>query len=367
VKAAARFSRKADSASAKSAPRVASVCPRFSTSTACDSEPASTLALSTRLVSVTPNGVLAAICSAISKAASSSSSSGTTRLTRPIVAASSASTKRPVSTLVQPEALTDGTLSPFTLGVVVSGLVVAMLIVNGFGTASYLAEEMIEPRRDVARAVFGSIFIAATVIVVPTAAVVVGAGSLKDLGVLGFPAFVEAWAGPGVAAAVNAAVALAILNAVIVMVLQNGRVMFASGRDQAWPAPVNAALTRLHPRFNTPVVATLSVALPDAVFAYFSDIESLLGITGIIIAAVYLLLAVGALAVRRTPHAGWKMPLWPLAPVVVIIALVYALSKSAPADLAITAGIVVAALGYEVLYLRPRRGTRFLVDAREDR
>lgn len=275
--------------------------------------------------------------------------------------------KRPVSTLVQPEALTDGALSPFTLGVLVSGLIVSMLIVNGFGTASYLAEEMIEPRRDVARAVFASIFISATVIIVPTAAVVVGAGSLKDLGVLGFPDFVEAWAGPGVAAAVNAAVALAILNAVIVMVLQNGRVMFASGRDQAWPAPVNAALTRLHRRFNTPVVATLSVALPGAAFAYFSDIESLVGITGIIIAVVYLLLAVGALAARRTPHAGWKMPLWPLAPVVVIVALAYALSKSAPVDLAITAGIVVAALGYEVLYLRPRRGTRFLVDAREDR
>ncbi|KFG05445.1 MULTISPECIES: APC family permease [Streptomyces] len=275
--------------------------------------------------------------------------------------------ERPVSTLVRPEALTDGTLSPFTLGVVMSGLVVAMLIVNGFGTASYLAEEMVEPRHDVARAVFGSIFIAATVIIVPTAAVVVGAGSLKDLGVLGFPDFVKAWAGPGVAAAVSAVIALAILNAVIVMVLQNGRVMYASGRDQAWPAPVNAALTRLHPRFNTPVVATLAVALPGAVFAYFFDIESLLGITGVIVAAVYLLLAVGALAARRRPHAGWKMPLWPLAPVVVIIALAYALSQSAPVDLAVTVGIVAAALGYEVLYLRPRRDTRFLVDAREDR
>lgn len=275
--------------------------------------------------------------------------------------------ERGVSTLVRPQALTDGTLSPFTLGILVSGLVVAMLIVNGFGTASYLAEEMIEPRRDVARAVFGSIAIASTVIIVPTAAVVLGAGSLEDLGVLGFPDFVEAWAGPGVAAAVSAGVALAILNAVIVMVLQNGRVMYASGRDQAWPAPVNAALTRLHRRFNTPVVATLAVALPGAVLAYFFDIESLLGITGVIVAAVYLLLAVGALAARRTPHAGWKMPLWPLAPVVVIIALAYALSKSAAPDLAITAGIVVVALGYEVLYLRPRRETRFLVDTREDR
>jgi len=275
--------------------------------------------------------------------------------------------QRPVSTLVRPEALTDGAVSPFTLGILISGLVVAMLIVNGFGTASYLAEEMIEPRRDVARAVFGSIFIASTVIVVPTAAVVMGAGSLKDLGVLGFPDFVKVWAGSGVAAAVSAGIALAILNAVIVMVLQNGRVMYASGRDQAWPARVNAALTWLHPRFNTPVVATLAVALPGAVFAYFFDIEPLLGITGVIVAVVYLLLAVGALAARRTPHAGWKMPLWPLAPVAVIVALTYALFQSAPKDLVITAAIVVAALAYEVLYLRARRDTRFLVDAREDR
>jgi len=55
------------------------------------------------------------------------------------------------------------------------------------------------------------------------------------------------------------------------------------------------------------------------------------------------------------------------APVVVIIALTYAVSQSAPVDLLITAGLVVAALGYEVLYLRPRRDTRFLVDARENR
>jgi len=275
--------------------------------------------------------------------------------------------ERPVSTLVRPEALSDGTLSPFTMGILVSGLAVAMFVVNGFGTASYLAEEMIEPRRDVARAVFGSLFLGATVIIVPTAAVVLGAGSLEDLGVLGLQDFVKAWAGPGVAAAVSAGIALAILNAVIVMVLQNGRVMYASGRDEAWPAPVNAALTRLHPRFHTPVVATLSVALPGAVFAYLLDIESLLGITAVIVAAVYVLLAVGALAARRTPHDGWKMPLWPLAPAVVIVALTYALLQSAPLDLVITAAIVVAALAYEVLYLRPRRDTRFLVDAREDR
>jgi amino acid transporter len=275
--------------------------------------------------------------------------------------------ERSPATLVHPQALTDGTLSPFTLGVLMSGLVVTMLVVNGFGTASYLAEEMIDPRRDVARAVFGSILIASTVIIVPTAAIVLGAGSLEDLGSKSIPDFVEAWAGSGVAAAVSAGIALAILNAVIVMVLQNGRVMYASGRDRAWPAPVNAALTRLHPRFHTPVVGTMVVAVPGAALAYFVNIESLLGVTGVIVAAVYLLLAVGALAARRGPHAGWKMPLWPLPPVIVIVALGYAVCQSARADLVITAGIILAALAYDVLYLRPRRGTRFLVDARDDR
>ncbi len=278
-----------------------------------------------------------------------------------------ANSQRSITTLVQPQALVDGALSPFTLGILVSGLAVAMFVVNGFGTASYLAEEILEPRRNVARAIFSSLLIAGLLIIVPTAAVVVGAGSIEDLALLTFPDFVEQWAGPGVAAAVSLGIAVAILNAVIVMVLQNGRVFYASGRDQAWPAPVNAALTRLHPRFNTPVMATFAIAIPGAVLSFLFDIESLLGVTSVIVAAVYLLLAVGALAVRRTPHAGWKMPLWPLAPVVVIVALGYALSQSAGLDLAIVAGIVLAALLYEVLYLRPRRNTRFLVDAREDR
>lgn len=276
--------------------------------------------------------------------------------------------ERSVSTLVRPEAIgADGAMSPFTLGILMSGLAVAMFVVNGFGTASYLAEEMLVPRRDVARAVFGSLFVAALVIIVPTAAVVVGAGSLEDLGVLTFPEFVEGWSGPGVAAAVSAGIALAILNAVIVMVLQNGRVIYASARDKAWPEPVNAALTKLHPRFNTPVLATLAVALPGALLALLVDIESLLGVTAVMVAAVYLMLALGALAARRTPHAGWKMPLWPVAPVVVIAALVYALSQSAVIDLAITGGVALAALAYEVLYLRHRRATHFVVDDRGDR
>ncbi|WP_380173924.1 APC family permease [Kineococcus sp. DHX-1] len=275
--------------------------------------------------------------------------------------------QRPAGTLLHPQALVDGSLSPFSLAVLVAGLTTSMLIVNGFGTASYLAEEMVHPRRDVARAVFWSIAVGSVVILVPTAAVVLGAGDLTDLRRLTIPDFVTSWAGPGVSAGVSAGIAVAILNAVIVMVLQNGRVLYASGRDRAWPSAVNRALSWLHPRFGSPVVATLVVAVPGAVLAYVADIESLVSVTSVIVAVVYLLLAFAALRVRRRPHRGWKMPLWPLAPVLVVLALTYAIAQSASRDLLITGGILLAALVYEVAYLRPRRATRFLVDARDDR
>ncbi|GAA3653837.1 APC family permease [Nocardioides ginsengisoli] len=275
--------------------------------------------------------------------------------------------ERPVSTLWHPQALDGSSLTPFTMGILLSGLGVAMFVANGFGTASYLAEEIIDPRRNVARAVFGSLFVGSAIIAVPTAATVLGVGDLHDLATGTFPDFVTAWAGTRVSAAISVGIAVAILNAVIVMVLQNGRVIYASARDRAWPDPVNRRLSTLHPRLNSPVMATLVISLPGALLAYLVDIESLLGVTSVTVSAVYLLLAFSGLAVRRTPHAGWRMPLWPFPPVLVILGVGYALLESARTDLLIVGGIVLAALAYDQLYLQPRKATHFVVDAKEDR
>lgn len=274
---------------------------------------------------------------------------------------------RPMSAVWHPQALDGAHLAPFTMGILMSGLAVAVFVANGFGTASYLAEEMVNPRRNVARAVFASLLLASAVIVVPTVATVVGVGNLHDLATGTFPDFVTQWAGSRVSAAISVGIAIAILNAVIVMVLQNGRVIYASGRDKAWPEPMNRALTTIHPRFGSPVIATLGISLPGALLAYFVNIESLLGVTAVIVSAVYLMLAVAALTVRRRPHAGWKTPLWPLPSLLVIGAVGYALTESASRDLVITGALVLAAVVYDVAYLRPRRETRFLVDDKADR
>ena len=256
-----------------------------------------------------------------------------------------------------------GGLEPFTLGILISGLAVGTFVVSGFGTAAYLAEEVIEPRRNVARVIFTSLGLGALVILVPTVTTVLAVSDLSDLATGNFSSFVHVWGGHGIGVAVNLAIAIAILNAVIVMVLQNGRVVFASARDRSWPAPVNEALTRLHPRYNTPWVATLAIGIPGAVLAYAVDIEALLGITSVIISVMYVVLALAALRVRRqrTTVAGWHMPLWPLPPLLVIVAVGYALVGSARSDVIATAVILAIAVAYYVLYLARRPEERFVV------
>lgn len=275
-------------------------------------------------------------------------------------------TERGVDTLWHAQVSNGSTLTPFTAGILLSGLGVAIFTCSGFTTATYLAEEMVDARRNVKWAVLGSLALGAAIIIVPTIATVLGVGSLNDLAEGTFPDFITAWSSSRTSAAISVGIAIAILNAVIVMVIQNARVVYATGRDKAWPEPVNRALSSLHPRFGSPVIATLIAGVPGALLAWLMDVEALLGITSVVLAAVYLLVAVAALFVRRAPHAGWKMPLWPVAPVVVIVGVGYALRESAMPDVLAVAGILALATLYYALYLRPRSSTHFLVDARAD-
>lgn len=267
--------------------------------------------------------------------------------------------------LVSAHVATGHGLAPFTVAILFSGLAVGAFVVNGFGTAAYLAEELVEPRRNVPRVVFWSLGLGAVVIVLPTVAAVIGVGNLSDLAGTDFSQLVRGWGGSGIATAVDLGIAIAILNAVIVMVLQNARVLYASARDRAWPAPVNDALTRLHPRWASPVLATALIGVPGAVLAYAVNIESLLGVTSVLVSIIYVVLAIAALRVRRirtgADNGCWRMPLWPVAPMLVILGVGYALLASAPLDLLITGVVLVIALAYYACYLAGHRDDRFVV------
>ncbi|MBN0048142.1 APC family permease [Streptomyces actuosus] len=261
----------------------------------------------------------------------------------------------------------DGHTDTVTAMLVVSGLAIALFVTQGFSTAVYLSEELEEPRRNVARTVLATLAISSVIILVPVAAITMGATDLAELTGGDIGSMVTAWSNSAVGTFVSLCVALAIVNAGIVMVIQNSRVLFASARDKAWPEPVNDVFVKLG-RFGSPWVSTLAVGVPGAALC-FVDLDTLYGVTGVSVTAMYLLVAVAALLCRRGAHGAtpaWRMPLWPAVPVLLIAVLAYILARQEAAYLLWTGGITAAATLYWALYLRPRRDTRWLVSIPED-
>ncbi|MEU6144358.1 APC family permease [Streptomyces sp. NPDC047081] len=261
----------------------------------------------------------------------------------------------------------DGHTDTVTAMLVVSGLAIALFVTQGFSTAVYLSEELEHPRRNVARTVLATLAISTVIILVPVVAITMGASDLSALTGGDISSMVTAWSNSAVGTFVSLCVALAIINAGIVMVIQNSRVLFASARDKAWPQPVNDVFSKLG-RFGSPWVATLAVGIPGALLC-FVNLDTLYGVTGVSVTGMYLLVAVAALLSRRGHHKhtpAWRMPLWPAMPVLLIAVLAYILSQQETTYLLWTGGITAVATLYWALYLRPRRETRWLVSIPED-
>ncbi|WP_033222122.1 APC family permease [Kitasatospora phosalacinea] len=251
--------------------------------------------------------------------------------------------------------------------VILAAMGTALFVTQGFSTAIYLSEELEDPRKNVARTVLWTLGLSAAVILIPVAAITVGAPDLKALSEGDISSLVIGWSNSGVGTFISLCIALAIVNAGIVMVIQNSRVLFASGRDKAWPEPVNRAFGTLN-KFSAPWISTLAVGIPGAALCFVGQ-GLLTNITGVAVAALYLLVAVGALFSRRGHHKGaaaWRQPLWPALPILVIVALAYVLTQLDHTALWWTLGITAAASLYWALYLRPRPETRWVITLPED-
>jgi amino acid transporter len=264
-----------------------------------------------------------------------------------------------------------GTLAPTPLASIGLATTVSIFACNGFGTAVSFSEEMVGAPRRVARTIILTLLLTVAFEFLPTVAVLLGAPDLKRL--LGsahpFSDFVEERGGRTLAMAVNLGVALAIVNAVIAIILVNARFFYASGRDRAWPSPVNAALTRLHGRFHSPWVADL-LAGAMAMSACLLPFQLLLVLSGTTVVATYALICLGAIAGRHngsTRGRAYHMPLYPAGPLLGLAALAYVVYADwldvrvgRPSLLATAGMLLIGALYW--LAMRLRRGSGWVVN-----
>lgn len=231
--------------------------------------------------------------------------------------------------LAHPVMLQGGGLGPAPLQMIGLSASISVFVYNGFGSAVYFAEEMHEAPRLVASTILLCGVLAIATILAPVVAVLMGAPDLKALFASDNPFgdFVRLRGGRELELAVALCVALAIVNAVLAVTLQNARFFFSTGRDGSWHPVIDQAFLATHPRFHSPWIATLAAG-GLGVAMCFVGLKLLLLMNGASLILTYLVLCVAVLAGRRggsTAHAPHKAPLHPLMPLVGLAASVWLL------------------------------------------
>jgi amino acid transporter len=115
---------------------------------------------------------------------------------------------------------------------------------------------------------------------------------------------------------------------------------------------------------RTPVVATLTIGVAALTLTAVSDYAAAVTFASLTVVVTFALIALSALASRlREPGLvrPYRMPLWPLPPLVALVGVAITVLLQTGRDLAVVAGIMAAGIVYEVVYLRPRRDTHWVL------
>lgn len=234
----------------------------------------------------------------------------------------------------------------------IAAIVPALFAFNGYDWPLYFAEESRGSRRTLPRAVMLAAVIS---VVVEVLAVIAATYAIK-----GLPA-TSASASPlsDIASRVMGSTGgkILLVGVVIAMFdtglagnLAYARIYYAAARDGMWPGRLNQFFGHLTRRTQVPVWGFAVLFAGNAILCVFTSLNNLITFTGVVIVIIYLLVAVSALICRvrdkGLPRA-FRMPLWPVPPLVAIAGVVVALTQQSAEDLWIAFGITIAAfLGY---------------------
>ncbi|TPM35788.1 APC family permease [Mesorhizobium sp. B2-3-5] len=273
--------------------------------------------------------------------------------------------ERPLSSLFTSPQLLDATntLVPASSGIILASTAVSLFAYNGYGAAAYFGEETHDARRNIGKVVLWALVITVAAELIPLTAVLLGSPDIP--GLLAAPQkieyFLEARGGHALTVLISLAIAVAIFNAVIAIILQAARLLFSSGRDKTWFGPINAAIASVHGSYASPWIATIVVAVLAAV-ACFIDFNLLLVVSGTSLVVIYALLCVAVFAGRRngtTAGGHYRMPLFPVPAILAFVALVYVAYQNLldaafgrPSLIATLLIMVVAAIYYILVLAR---------------
>jgi amino acid transporter len=260
-----------------------------------------------------------------------------------------------------------GHTTPVGVGTIVAGISFSLYTYNGYGSAVYFSEELTGGRRQVGRVVLLSLFAVVLVTLIPVVAILLGAPSIAGLSNSASPMtyFVTTLGNKTLNTVIGVMVVLSVFNAVIAGIMAFARILYCSGRDHAWPQPISRWIAHVSPNTRAPWVATLVLGVPIIILTAASNVATVVTFTGVLVTIVYVVITLSALASRwrKIPaRREYRMPLWPIAPLLALAATVYVMTQQTRGNLEITGWILLGSVLYFVAFLRSKRTGRWTLD-----
>lgn len=242
---------------------------------------------------------------------------------------------------------------PVSLSAWMLALIPVMFSYSGWNAATYVAEEMRDPSRNVPMALgIGSVLVVAIYLFLNLLYLyALPVSTLAAIEVRVVDAAVNQLFGSAVAVPLAAASAVMIAGSVSAMVLAGPRVYYAMAQDGQF----FSAMARVHPRYRTPTTAIIAQSLWSGVLVLTGTFNQLVEYTGF---AVVLFAGIAVTVVfvlrRREPDAPRPYKAWgyPIAPLVFVTAslmmVVNAIWRSPGTSLA---GLAIIAAGVPIYWL----------------
>lgn len=243
-------------------------------------------------------------------------------------------------------ASTAAPLSWGTIAALLTALVPTMWAYNGFNDLGDLGEEILDPQKNIPRAILlglltvGGLYVAANVVyfyVLPFAQVAASAHVASDV--------VQTFAGSRGAGWLTVAMALSALGALHVVIMTGARIPYAMARDGVF----FRFAERIHPTFHTPSGSLVFLGAVATILALTGTFEELYSLFVFAVWIFFALTAIAVLRLRRKqpelvrPYRAWGYPWTPVIFLIAALALTVNLWIDRPVRSSV--GLAVILLG----------------------
>ncbi|RUL54696.1 MULTISPECIES: amino acid permease [Lysinibacillus] len=211
---------------------------------------------------------------------------------------------------------------PFGFEGVLAGSALVFFAYLGFDAVSSAAEEVKNPQRNLPIGIIGSLLVC-SVLYISVSLVLTGIAPYTDLNVSNPVSYVIQLVGQDwIAGVISLGAVTGMMTVILVMIYGGSRLLFALSRDGLLPK----IMYKVNPKHNTPVINTWIFGIIIAFCAGVIPLARLAELVNMGTLIAFMIVSLGVIFLRKNkdiPTGGYKVPLFPVLPIVSFLACLY--------------------------------------------